>query len=83
MIDAALMSQVKTLSVADRIELIGAVWETLSSNELPVSEEEKPLLDARLTDMEQNPEDQSPWPEVQARLHQRCLELHRLCPSGC
>lgn len=83
MIDAALMSQVKTLSVADRIELIGAVGETLSSSELPVSEEEKALLDARLADMEQNPEDQSPWPAVQARLRQRLPELHRLCPSGC
>lgn len=71
MIDAALISQVKTLSVADRIELIGAVWETLSSSGLPVSEEEKALLDARLADMEQNPEDQNSWPEVQARLRQR------------
>ncbi len=71
MIDAALMSQVKALSVADRIELIRAVWETLSSSEVPVSEEEKALLDARLADMEQKPEDHSPWPEVQARLRQR------------
>jgi putative addiction module component (TIGR02574 family) len=71
MINAALISQVKTLSVAERIELIGAVWETLSSSEVPVSEEEKVLLDARLADMEQNPEDQSTWSEVQARLRQQ------------
>ena len=73
MIDAALMLQVKTLSVADRIEieLIGAVGETLSSSEWPVSEEEQALLDACLADMEQNPEDQSLWSEVQARLRQR------------
>ncbi len=60
MIDATLMSQVKALSVADRIELIRAVWETLSSSEVPVSEEEKALLDARLADMEQKPEDPQP-----------------------
>lgn len=71
MINAALISQVKTLSVAERIELIAAVWETLSSSEVPVSEEEKVLLDARLADMEQNPEDQSTWSEVQARLRQQ------------
>jgi putative addiction module component (TIGR02574 family) len=71
MINATLISQVKTLSVAERIELIGAVWETLSSSEVPVSEEEKVLLDARLADMEQNPEDQSTWSEVQARLRQQ------------
>jgi len=68
MINDALISQVKTLSVAERIELIGAVWETLSSDEVPVSEEEKDLLDARLVDMELNPGDQSLWSEVQARL---------------
>ncbi|MBA3492719.1 MAG: addiction module protein [Gammaproteobacteria bacterium] len=71
MIDAVLISQVKTLSVADRIELIGAVWETLSPCDVPVSEEEKALLDARLADMEQNPGDQSPWSEVQVRLRQQ------------
>jgi putative addiction module component (TIGR02574 family) len=71
MINAALLSQVKTLSVVERIELIGAVWETLSSSEVAVSEEEKALLDVRLADMEQNPEDQSTWSEVQARLRQQ------------
>jgi putative addiction module component (TIGR02574 family) len=68
MINDLLISQVKTLSVAERIELIGAVWETLSPSEVPVSAEEKVLLDTRLADMEQNPGDQSPWSEVQARL---------------
>jgi putative addiction module component (TIGR02574 family) len=71
MINAELISQVKTLSVAERIELIRAVWETLSSSEVPVSEQEKALLDARLADMEQNPEDQSTWSEVQARLRKQ------------
>jgi putative addiction module component (TIGR02574 family) len=68
MINDALISQVKTLSVAERIELIGAVWETLSSDEVPVAEEEKVLLDTRLADMELNSGDQSLWSEVQARL---------------
>lgn len=71
MINATLISQVKTLSVAERIELIGAVWETLSPSEVPVSQQEKALLDVRLADMEQNPEDQSTWSEVQARLRQK------------
>ena len=71
MIGAALMSQVKTLGIADRIELIGAVGKRCLLSEWPVSEEEQALLDARLADMEQNPEDQSLWSEVQARLRQR------------
>src|ERR1051326_3349011 len=28
----------------------------------------RPLLDVRLADMERNPDDQSPWPEVKGRL---------------
>lgn len=68
MVDASLISRVKALSPADRLELIGAVWETLLPAEAPVTDQEKALLDARLADLEGKPEDQSPWPEVQARL---------------
>lgn len=71
MIDAALLSQVKRLSAAERIELIGVVWDTLDADEAPVTDAERALLDARLADMQLNPEDQSPWSEVQPRLRQR------------
>ncbi len=71
MINATPISQVKTLSVAERLELIGVVWETLSPEEILVSEAEQVLLDARLSDLEQNPEDQSPWSEVQTRLRKQ------------
>ena len=73
MINDVLISQVRSLSIAERIELIGVVWETLSLSEVPVSTEEKVLLDARLADMKQNPDDQSPWSEVQVRLKQQLL----------
>jgi len=61
----------KTLSPAERLELIGAVWETLSPADAPVTAEEKVLLDARLADPDNSPEDQSPWSEVQARLRRQ------------
>lgn len=68
MIDESLPAKVATLSPADRLELIGAIWDTLSPEDLPVTDAERGLLDARLADMENNPDDQSPWPEVKARL---------------
>lgn len=68
MIDESLLAKVSTLSPADRLELIGKVWESLSLDDLPVTDAERRLLDARLADMERNPDDQSPWPEVKARL---------------
>jgi putative addiction module component (TIGR02574 family) len=68
MIDESLLAKISSLSPADRLELIGKVWDTLSPDDLPVTEAERALLDARLADMEAHPGDQSPWPEVKARL---------------
>jgi putative addiction module component (TIGR02574 family) len=68
MMDESLLAKVVSLSPADRIELIGAVWDTLSPDDLPVTDAERALLDARLADMQNNPDDHSPWPEVKARL---------------
>ena len=68
MIDESLLSKVTSLSPADRLELISKVWDTLSTDDLPVTEAERALLDAPLADMKTHPEDQSPWSEVKARL---------------
>ncbi|HEX9425810.1 MAG TPA: addiction module protein [Pyrinomonadaceae bacterium] len=68
MIDESLLAKVASLSPADRLELIGAVWDTLTPDDLPVTEAERALLDARFDDMETRPDDQSPWPEVKTRL---------------
>jgi len=68
MIDESLLAKVTSLSTADRLEFIAAVWDTLSPDDLPVTQAERLLLDARLADMENSPDDQSPWPEAKARL---------------
>jgi putative addiction module component (TIGR02574 family) len=68
MIDQSLLAKVTSMSPADRLELIGAVWDTLSPDDLPVTDAERALLDARLADTEKHPNDQSPWPEVKVRL---------------
>jgi putative addiction module component (TIGR02574 family) len=68
MINESLLAKVSSLSPADRLELIGKVWDTLSPDDIPVTDAERALLDARLADMEAHPEDQSPWPQVKARL---------------
>jgi putative addiction module component (TIGR02574 family) len=68
MIDESLLAKVTSLSPADLLKLIGAVWDTLSPDDLPVTDSERALLDARLADMEAHPDDQSTWREVKARL---------------
>lgn len=68
MVDANLISRVRELSAAERLELMGLLWATFSSEEVPVTEEEKALLDERIADAENHPEDQSAWSEVRERL---------------
>ncbi|MDZ7753803.1 MAG: addiction module protein [Gammaproteobacteria bacterium] len=52
MIDAALISKVKSLSPKGRLQLIGAIWESLDQSEISVSAAERELLDARLKGLE-------------------------------
>ena len=68
MLDHSLLTQVVSLSPEERLELIGAVWDSLSPNDLAVTDAERALLEARLAEMERNPDDQSPWLEVKTRL---------------
>ncbi len=65
------MAAALRLSPAERLELIEKLWDTLSDEDIPVTPEERALLDARLADLEANPNDQSPWADVKARLEQR------------
>lgn len=68
MIDESLHAKVSSLSPADRLKLIGVIWDTLLPDDLPITDAERALLDVRLAEMKTNPDDQSPWPEVKARL---------------
>ncbi|MBI2206003.1 MAG: addiction module protein [Candidatus Rokubacteria bacterium] len=69
--NADLLAEVLKLSPSERLELIAAVWDTLSEDDIPVTPEERALLDERLADLENNPDAHSPWSEVKARLEQR------------
>jgi len=69
--NADLLAAALKLSPSDRLELLEALWDTLSDEDLPVTPEDRALLDERLADVERNPDAQSPWDEVKARLEQR------------
>ena len=66
-----LLAEALRLSPSDRLQLIEALWDTLSEADIPVTAEDRALLDERLADLEQNPGAQSPWSDVRARLEQR------------
>ena len=69
--NAHLLTEALKLNAVDRLQLIEALWETISEEDVPVTPEERALLDARLADLDANPGDQSPWSDVRARLQQR------------
>jgi putative addiction module component (TIGR02574 family) len=69
--NADLLAEALKLSPCDRLQLIEALWDTLSEEDIPVTPEDRALLDARLADLEANPGDQSLWSEVKGRLEQR------------
>jgi len=67
-----LLDEVKRLSVAERIELAEAIWDTIPEDAgatvLPVSEEHQSELDRRLADHASDPGAGSTWEEVRSRL---------------
>ena len=68
MINEPLMEQIVRLEPSERLELISALWDSLSPHDFPVTDAERALLDARLADMELHPNDQSSWDDVKRRL---------------
>ncbi|MFZ2965218.1 MAG: addiction module protein [Rhodoglobus sp.] len=71
MVDQALLTQARQLNSADRLELIGELWQSLNPDELPVTDAEQAMLDERLADMSTNPDSGRPWEEVEADLQRR------------
>lgn len=69
--NADILAAALKLSPSDRLELIEALWDTLSEEDIPVTPEQRALLDERLDDLEKNPDAQSSWEEVKARLARR------------
>ena len=67
--DAAILDEVKKLSPTERMELIDAIWDTLAHDDLPVTTEERSLIDERLADAEAFPDEQRPWADVRAKLN--------------
>jgi len=70
---SALLEEASRLEIAERIELVEAIWETLSADphSLPVSPAHQEELDRRLADLEAHPDAGSSWAKVRERLERR------------
>ena len=67
-----LLDAARALSLAERIELAEAIWDTIANDagvdQLPVPESHRRELDRRLEEMEASPDSGSSWEEVRSRL---------------
>lgn len=66
------VSEILQLSVAERIQIVEDIWDSISKNpeELALSETEKVELDKRLASYEQNPNDGIEWETLKKNLSQ-------------
>ena len=61
------------LPLAERVQLVADIWDTIAAapEALPVTEEDRRMIDERLTARSRNPKAGSPWEEVHARITAR------------
>ena len=64
------MDAIMRLSVAERVRLVQDIWDTLqpTAEELPLSAEQRRILDQRISEHERDPDSAVPWEEVKDRL---------------
>ena len=64
------MDSIKQLSVAERVRLVQDIWETLqpTAEELPLTEEQRQLIERRLEEHRSDPDSAIPWEQVKARI---------------
>ena len=70
---ALIKADILSLSVAERIQLVEDIWDTIIElpEEVPLTDEQKIELDRRLDAYHQNPDEGSPWGEVRDRIRSR------------
>jgi putative addiction module component (TIGR02574 family) len=66
-----LRSQIKSLSAAEKAELLDTVWESLEEDAASLTEAQRAELDYRIARHEQNPSDVIPWHQDRAGLFQK------------
>ncbi len=66
-----LRDQIGGLSVAEKIELLDLLWESLETENVPLTEAQRVELDYRIRRHEQNPSDVIRWEQVRAELFKK------------
>ena len=62
---------INSLTPEQKLRLIEELWDSLSDDDIPITEAQKQELERRLADLESNPDRVVPWDEVRRRLQDR------------
>ena len=64
------ITEMMRLSVAERIELVEDIWDSIAEvpESVELSDDEKKLLNSRLISYRNDPNSGSPWSDVKARI---------------
>lgn len=63
--------EVKQLTIDERVELIGMIWDTIPDSDLPTPEWHRKELERRLDTIASRPDAATPWEQVRDRLRAR------------
>ena len=66
-----LRSQIKSLSPAEKAELLDTVWESLEADSASLTDAQRSELDHRIARNEQNPSDVISWQHVRVGLFKK------------
>ena len=64
----ALLDEALKLSVDDRLRLLEEIWNTISADHPPLTDEQRQELDHRLAEHDADPQAGAPWPDVRAQI---------------
>ena len=68
---STLPSQISDLSIAEKYELLDALWEDIEAHAPELTDEQTAELDRRIAKYEQDPSAVIPWEQVKADLFNR------------
>jgi putative addiction module component (TIGR02574 family) len=66
-----LRNQIESLSPAEKVELLDAVWKSLEADALSLTEAQRAELDYRIERHQKNPSDVIAWEQVRAGLFKK------------
>lgn len=70
MADSILPFDISKYSIPERVAMIGEIWESMvdETSIAPLTDEQKAILDQRIAESEEFPDDVVPWSEIQRRI---------------